>query len=373
MSPASLFAPLSVGPLSLNHRVVMAPLTRMRAGPGDVPSALNVEYYRQRATPGGLIIAEGSPISESARGMPATPGIYSPEQIAGWKAITQAVHEKGGLIFLQLWHVGRISHSSHQPGGKPPAAPSAIPAAGNAFKAGFEREPFETPRALTTAEVAQVIEDYRTAARNALEAGFDGVEIHGANGYLVEQFLHSRTNTRADGYGGSIENRARFLLEATQAAIEVWGADRVGVRLSPFGIANNSGETDPMPLYTHAVGELARLDLAYLHLIEPRASGAGQGEVDHKNVPSASELFRPLWPGVLIAAGNYKPDTAEATVAIGQADAIAFGRLFIANPDLPERIRRQAALNPYDRPTFYGGEEVGYTDYPALGVSVDAL
>lgn len=368
----SLLTPLAVGPYTLNHRVVMAPLTRMRAGPGDVPRALNVEYYRQRATPGGLIITEGSPISTSAKGMPATPGIHSPEQVEGWKAVIDAVHEAGGVIFLQLWHVGRISHSSHQPGGRPPVAPSAIPAAGNAVTASYERAPFETPHALTTAEVAGVIEDYRTAARNALEAGFDGVEIHGANGYLVEQFLQSPTNTRTDAYGGSIENRTRFLLEATQAAVDIWGADRVGVRLSPFGMANDSGEAEPLPLYSHAIRELANLNLAYLHLIEPRASGAGQGEVDHKNVPSASELFRPIWPGVLIAAGNYTPATAEATVAARQADAIAFGRFFIANPDLPERIRQKAPLNPYNRSTFYGGEATGYIDYPHLNASATA-
>lgn len=366
MEVQPLFTPLDVGPYTLGHRVVLPPLTRMRAGPGDVPHALNVEYYRQRATPGGLLITEGAPISESAKGMPATPGIYSPEQIAGWKAVTRAVHDEGGFIFLQLWHVGRISHSSHQPGRALPVAPSAIPAAGNAFTANFERVPFETPHALTTAEVADVVEDYRTAARNALDAGFDGVEVHGANGYLIEEFLQARTNTRTDAYGGSIANRSRFLLEVMEAVIDVWGADRGGVRLSPFGVANDSGEAEPEPLYHHVIGELAKLGLAYLHLIEPRASGAGQAEVDHKNVPSASELFRPVWPGVLIAAGNYRPETAATAIKAGYADAVAFGRLFIANPDLPERIRLDAPLNPYDRPTFYGGDAAGYTDYPRL-------
>lgn len=351
----------------------MAPLTRMRAGqPGDVPRALNVEYCRQRATAGGLIIAEGSPISETAKGMPATPGIYSPEQVLGWKAVTDAVRDAGGVIFLQLWHVGRISHSSHQPGGAPPVAPSAIAAAGNAYTATFERAPFETPHALTIAEIASVIESYRAAARNALAARFDGVEIHGANGYLVEQFLQSRSNTRTDAYGGSVENRVRFLLEVTEAVAEVWGPDRVGVRLSPFGIANDSGEPDPLPLYGVAIQALVKLDLSYLHLIEPRASGAGQADVDHKNVPSASELFRPIWPGVLIAAGNYTPASANAAIAAGHADAIAFGRLFISNPDLPERIRQGAPLNPYTRATFYGGGAEGHTDYPRLSASVGA-
>jgi N-ethylmaleimide reductase len=248
----------------------------------------------------------------------------------------------------------------------------AIAAGGNAYTATFERAPFETPHALTTTEIGGVIESYRAAAHNALAAGFDGVEIHGANGYLIEQFLQSRSNTRTDAYGGSIENRVRFLLEVTGAVADVWGHGRVGVRLSPFGIANDSGEADPLPLYRFAIQELAKLRLAYLQLIEPRASGAGQADVDHKNVPSASELFRPVWPGVLIAAGNYTPASANATIAARHADAIAFGRLFIANPDLPERIRQGAPLNPYNRATFYGGEAEGYIDYPRLSASVAA-
>jgi N-ethylmaleimide reductase len=345
----------------------MAPLTRMRAGqPGNVPTALSAEYYGQRASRGGLIIAEGAQISPSGQGMPATPGIHSPEQVAGWKGVTAAVHAKGGLIFLQLWHTGRISHSSHQPNGAAPIAPSAIAAKGDAFTANFTRVPFETPRALETAEIPGLIESYRLAARKAQVAGFDGVEIHGANGYLLEEFLQTRTNRRQDAYGGSIENRARLVLEVAAAVSSVWGSDRVGIRLSPFGIANDSGEAEPLPLYSHLIRELAKLGLGYLYLIEPRASGAGQAEVDHQNVPSASELFRPLWPGVLIAAGNYKRDTAETAVAGGTADAIAFGRLFIANPDLPERLRTGAPLNPYNRATFYGGGAAGYTDYPSL-------
>ena len=370
MTAQPLFSPLRLGPCTLAHRVVMAPLTRMRAGqPGDVPGALAVEYYRQRATPGGLLIAEGSPISATANGMPATPGIYSPEQVQGWAAVTDAVHDAGGLIFLQLWHVGRISHSSHQPGGARPVAPSAIAAAGNAFTAAFARAPYETPHALTITEIAGVIESYRDAARNALAAGFDGVEIHGANGYLIEQFLHRRSNARTDAYGGAIENRVRFLLEVADAVAGICGRERVGVRLSPFGIANDSGEAEPLPLYDFAIQALAKRGLAYLHLIEPRASGAGQAEVDHQNVPSASELFRPRWPGILIAAGNYTPASANAAIAAGSADAIAFGRLFISNPDLPERIRRGAPLTPYNRATFYGGGAEGYTDYPRLGAA----
>ncbi|MFG1396320.1 alkene reductase [Roseixanthobacter pseudopolyaromaticivorans] len=368
----TLFTPLALGPYQLAHRVVMPPLTRMRAGPGGVPRALNVEYYAQRATKGGLIIGEGSQISPMGQGMPGTPGIYSPEQIAGWKRVTDAVHAKGGLMFLQLWHVGRISHSSHLPGGALPVAPSAIAAAGNAFTSTFERVPFETPRALEADEIPALLESYAQAARNAIEAGFDGVEIHGANGYLLEQFLHARSNHRTDAYGGSIENRARLVVEVARAVADAVGAERTGIRLSPYGIANDSGEPEPMPLYTHLIGELAKVGLAYLHLIEPRASGAGQAEVDHKDVPSAAELFRSVWPRVLIAAGNFKPEGAQAMVAAGTADAIAFGRLFISNPDLPERIRLGAPLTPYNRATFYGGEEVGYTDYPRLNEAAAA-
>ncbi|CAM3953208.1 N-ethylmaleimide reductase, FMN-linked [Bordetella tumbae] len=365
----ALFSPLKLGAVQLTHRVVMAPLTRMRATPpGNVPNELNVEYYRQRASQGGLIITEGAQISPLGQGMPATPGIHSEAQIAGWKVVTKAIHDKGGFVFLQLWHVGRISHSSLL-NGQLPVAPSAIAAPGNAFTADFGRAPFETPRALETAEIAAVVEDYTRAALSAQRAGFDGVEIHGANGYLLEQFLQSRSNQRTDDYGGSIENRCRLMLEVARAVSAVFGSDRVGIRLSPFGVANGSGEGDPLLLYTYLIDRLAELDLAYLHLIEPRASGAGQADVDHQNVPFASELFRPHWPNALIAAGNYKPDTASTAIDANRADAVAFGRLFIANPDLPERARRRVGLNPYNRATFYGGGAEGYLDYPTFEAS----
>jgi N-ethylmaleimide reductase len=363
----SLFSPLQIGPYHLKHRLVMAPLTRMRAEkPSLSPRPLNVEYYAQRATPGGLIIAEASPVVATGFGSPGVPGIYSEQQIAGWRKVVDAVHAKGAFIFLQLWHVGRASHSSFQPGGALPVAPSAVPIAAE-FKtmtADGKAVDYETPRALETNEIPGVIDAYRQAAKNALEAGFDGVEIHGANGYLIEQFLQSKTNLRTDQYGGSIENRVRFLVEVTQAAIEVWGADRVGVRLSPYGIANGSGEADPMPLYTHAIKSLDPLGLAYLHFIEPRSSGAGRAEVNHQNVPSAMVLFRPMWSGKLITAGGFSGETANAAIAAGHADAIAFGRIFISNPDLPRRLQRGYPLTPYNRATFYGGEEKGYTDYP---------
>jgi N-ethylmaleimide reductase len=364
----ALFSPLKVGPYQLGHRVAMAPLTRMRAEkPGLAPRPLNAEYYAQRATPGGLIIAEASPVMATGFGSPGVPGIYTQAQAEGWRKVVDAVHAKGGVIFLQLWHVGRVSHSSFQPGGALPVAPSAVPISDDlkTMTADGKVVRYETPRALEISEIPGVIDAYRQAARNALQAGFDGVEVHGANGYLIEQFLQSKTNLRTDRYGGSIENRTRFLLEVTKAVIEVWGADRVGVRLSPYRVANGSGEADPMPLYTHAIQLLNPLGLAYLHFIEPRSSGAGRAEVNHQNVPSAMVLFRSIWNGVLITAGGFTGETAEAAISAGHADAIAFGRIFISNPDLPRRLREGFPLTPYNRATFYGGEEAGYTDYPA--------
>jgi N-ethylmaleimide reductase len=365
-----LFSPLQVGPYQLNHRVAMAPLTRMRAEkPSLAPRPLNVEYYAQRTTPGGLIIAEASPVMATGFGSPGVPGIYTQAQVEGWRKVVDAVHAKGGVIFLQLWHVGRVSHSSFQPGGVLPVAPSAVPISDDlkTMTADGKVVRYETPRALETSEIPGIIDAYRQAARNALQAGFDGVEVHGANGYLIEQFLQSKSNLRTDRYGGSIENRTRFLLEVTRAVIEVWGADRVGVRLSPYGVANGSGEADPMPLNTHAIQLLNPLGLAYLHFIEPRSSGAGRAEVNHQNVPSAMVPFRPVWNGVLITAGGFTGETAEAAISAGHADAIAFGRIFISNPDLPRRLREGFPLTPYNRATFYGGEEAGYTDYPAYG------
>jgi len=362
-----LFSPLKVGPYQLKHRVAMAPLTRMRAAkPSLAPRPLNAEYYAQRATPGGLIIAEASPVAATGFGNPGVPGIYSETQIAGWREVVDAVHAKGGIIFLQLWHVGRVSHSSFQPNGALPVAPSAVAISAEYKTVTADRKPttYETPRALETEEIPGIVAAFQQAARNAMAAGFDGVEIHGANGYLIEQFLQSRSNLRTDRYGGSIENRTRFLLEVTQAVIDVWGANRVAVRLSPYGIANDSGEPDPMPLYSYAIESLDRLGLAYLHFIEPRSSGAGRADVNWQNVPSAMTLFRPLWNGVLIAAGGFTGETAEAAIAAKHADAIAFGRIFISNPDLPRRLQHGYPITPYNRATFYGGEEVGYTDYP---------
>jgi N-ethylmaleimide reductase len=362
-----LISPLKVGPYQLKHRVALAPLTRLRAAkPSLAPRPLNAEYYAQRATPGGLLIAEASSVMASGFGHPGVPCIYSEPQVEGWKKVVDAVHAKGAFIFLQLWHVGRVSHSSFQPGGALPIAPSAV-AISDDFKtstADGKVVSYETPRALETDEIPGIVAAYKQAARNALAAGFDGVEIHGANGYLVEQFLQSRSNLRTDRYGGSIENRARFLLEVTQAAIDVWGANRVGVRLSPYGIANGSGEAEPMPLYKYVVEQLNPLGLAYLHFIEPRSSGAGRAEVNWQGVPSAMVLYRPIWKGVLITAGGFTGEAAEAAITQGHADAIAFGRIFISNPDLPLRLQHGYPLTPYDRKTFYGGDVAGYTDYP---------
>ena len=365
-----LFSPLKVGPYRLKHRVALAPLTRLRAEkPSLAPRPLNAEYYAQRATPSGLLIAEASSVMASGFGHPGVPCIYNEPQIEGWKKVVDAVHAKGAFIFLQLWHVGRVSHSSFQPGGALPIAPSAVAISDDLKTSTADGKivSYETPRALETDEIPGIVAAYKQAARNALAAGFDGVEIHGANGYLIEQFLQSRTNLRTDQYGGSIENRARLLMEVTRAVIDVWGADRVGVRLSPHGIANDSGEADPMPLYSHVIEALDSLGLAYLHFIEPRSSGAGRAEVNHQNVPSAMVLFRPMWRGVLISAGGFTGETAEAAIAAGHADAIAFGRIFISNPDLPRRLQYGFPLTPYNRATFYGGEEVGYTDYPVHG------
>ncbi|MFZ4125645.1 MAG: alkene reductase [Rickettsiales bacterium] len=362
----TIFDSLNVGDITLQNRVIMAPLTRMRAKqPGNIPHALNAEYYAQRAS-AGLIISEATQISPQGQGYPATPGIYSPEQVEGWKLVTDAVHEQGGKIFLQLWHVGRISHSSFQPNGDVPVSASAIAPTGKTFTAEWKQVPYETPRALETAELAGIVEDYRKAAANSKEAGFDGVEVHSANGYLLDQFLQDGTNKRTDAYGGSIENRARLLLEVVDAVVAVWGKGRVGVRLSPYGTFSDMSDSDPVALFSYVLDQLSARGIAYAHLIEPRATSAGGSDAVNADAPSTSQLFRAHFKGVFISAGGYTPENAKQAVESGQVDAVAFGRIFIANPDLPERISSGAALNPYNRATFYGGAEKGYTDYPFL-------
>lgn len=361
----TLFSPLAMGDAKLGHRVVLAPLTRMRATqPGNVPGPLNAEYYGQRASKGGMLIAEATQVMPEGQGYPHTPGIHTDAQEAGWKLVTDAVHAKGGLIYLQLWHVGRISHSSHQPGGKLPVGPSAIAANAKAMTAEWKTVPFEAPRALEDAEIPGIVAAFRAGAARAIRAGFDGVEIHGANGYLLEQFLQTHSNQRTGPYGGSLENRMRLHLEVTDAVVAEVGAGRTGIRLSPWGIANDSHDDDPATTYSALIKELAKRNLAFLHVIEPRASGIARGASDRVETPSSVSLARPLWPNVLIGAGGYERDSALEEVASGRADAVAFGRHFIANPDLPHRLERDIALTPYDRSTFYGGDAHGYTDYP---------
>lgn len=358
---SKLFTPAQVGPYSLSHRVVMAPLTRMRSGPGDIPGDLMVEYYAQRASAGGLIISEATPVSIRGYGYAGAPGIYSNTQIEGWKRVTDAVHAKGGRIMLQLWHVGRQSHVDLQPGGDAPVAPSAIRAEGHAYTPNGEAE-FSMPRALEPHEIPPIIEEFRDGAERALRAGFDGVEIHGANGYLPDQFLQDGSNTRTDDYGGPIENRARFLLEVTDAAISVWGADRVGVRLAPSGSYGSMSDSSPSATFGYVTGQLDRRAVAYLHVIEPRIKGIEL--IAEGQEPVATQHLRPKFSRTLIAAGGFTRESAAAIIEQGSADLVAFGRHFIANPDLPERFRRGLPLNRYDRSTFYGGDARGYTDYP---------
>ena len=362
-TPIDLLTPVQVGPYTLPNRIVMAPLTRNRAGEGNVPQDMNVQYYAQRAS-AGLIVAEGSQISAQAVGYPSTPGIHTQAQVEGWQKVTQAVHEQGGRIFLQLWHVGRISHPSLQPNGELPVAPSAIAPQGDAMT--YEgMKPFVTPRALETAEIPGIIEQYRQAAKNALAAGFDGVEIHSANGYLLDQFLRDGSNQRTDHYGGSVENRARLLLEVTEAVTEVWGGDRVGIRLSPSGSFNDMHDSNPEALFRYVGSALNRFNLAYLHLVEPRA------DANPDNPGIGAAFFRPLYHGTIISAGGYDKELGNAVLAQGEADLIAYGRWFISNPDLPKRFALDAPLNDYDRSTFYGGDAHGYIDYPFLEASLE--
>lgn len=364
-----LFSPLRVGDLQLSHRVILAPLTRMRSQqPGDIPQPLNAAYYAQRTTPGGLLISEATQISLLGKGYPAAPGIHSEEQIAGWRLVTDAVHAKGGHIFLQLWHVGRMSHTSLHPQAGASIAPSAVaPADGSkAMTADFAQVPFETPRALLLAEIPGVVEEYRIAAQNAKFAGFDGVEIHGANGYLLDQFLEDKSNHRTDQYGGSIPNRARLLLEVVDAVTQVWGNGGVGVRLSPFGRFLDMGDSNPVALFTHVIQQLSERHIAYVHVVESRVGNAGADDPIRGDAPRNVELFRKSFQGVFITAGGYNASTADQTIADNLADAVAFGRLFISNPDLPERFKQNTPLNGYDRSTFYGGSEKGYLDYPTI-------
>jgi N-ethylmaleimide reductase len=357
----TLFSPVQLGAINLSHRVVMAPLTRQRSEqPGDVPGPLMVEYYAQRASEGGLIISEATTVAITGRGYLGAPGIYSDEQVTGWKKVVDAVHAKGGRMLLQLWHVGRVAHVD-MTGGETPVGPSVVPFEGVAYtKNGWV--PVSPHRALQIEEIPGVIEQYRQGARRAKAAGFDGVELHSGNGYLLDQFLQDGSNQRTDAYGGSAENRARLLLEVTAAAVSVWGSDRVGVRMSPSTKFNGMSDTNPDATFGYAAEQLNRFGLAYLHLIEPRIKG--NVLIEDGLPPVAAAQMRKIFKSKIIAAGGFEPDTAEAIVEKGDADLVAFGRHFIANPDLPKRIRLRLPLNPYDRKTFYGGDAHGYTDYP---------
>jgi N-ethylmaleimide reductase len=369
-TPSILFEPVSLGRYRLPHRIVMAPLTRSRARqPGNVPTRLNACYYAQRAS-AALIIAEATQVSQQGQGYAWTPGIHSREQVEGWRLVTDAVHEAGGRIFLQLWHVGRISHPALQPDGMLPVAPSAIKPSGEAFIENEDGEaqlvPFVTPRALQIEEMPYIVQQYVRGAKNALNAGFDGVEVHSANGYLLDQFINSSTNWRSDKYGGAIENRARLLLQVVDAVCAVWGAGRVGVRLSPLGTFNDVGDDDPEAIFGYIAEELSYDDLAYLHVINPASAAFEQRIEPDRRTLRMLELMREKYRGTLIVAGGFDRDSAEEWLTRGRADLIAFGRKFLANPDLPERFRLQAALNVDDPSTYYGGGAKGYTDYPTL-------
>ena len=353
-----LFDSYKLGPITLANRIVMAPLTRNRAVAGLVPNPLAIEYYGQRAS-AGLLVTEASQVSQQGQGYQDTPGIYSREQVAGWRKVTDRVHERGGRIFLQLWHVGRISHVSLQPDNGAPVAPSAVRANGKTFVGGTFADVSE-PRALTLEEIPGIVESFKRGAANSLEAGFDGVEIHGANGYLLDQFAKDGTNKRTDAYGGSIENRARLVIEVAKAVAATAGADRTGIRLSPVTPANDVSDSNPQPLFEHIVDQLNALKLVYIHVIEGATGGA------RDNAAFDYGSLRKRFSGTYIANNGYDLALANKVLDANAADLIAFGKPFISNPDLVERLKQGAPLNEADRATFYGGGAKGYTDYPAL-------
>ena len=358
--PQALFEPVHLGSLHLANRMVMAPLTRNRAGVGLVPGLFAVEYYAQRAT-AGLIIAEATQVSAQAQGYAGTPGCYSDDQVRGWRKVTDAVHAKGGTIVVQLWHTGRVSHTSFQKDGQAPVGPSAIRAKTKTFLAGQGMVDVSTPRALELQEIPGIVECFRYAATRAIAAGFDGVEVHGAHGYLLDAFLRDGTNHRSDSYGGSIENRARLLIEVTKACAEAIGAGRLGVRISPVSTAGDSHDSAPQPLFNHVAQELSALGIAYLHVVEGETGGA------RDSLPFDYAALRDRFDGAWMVNNGYDRAMAMEAVASGRADLVSFGRLFIANPDLVARFRTEAPLNALmGQETFYGGGAHGYTDYPSL-------
>jgi N-ethylmaleimide reductase len=355
--------------------MVMAPLTRMRAAAGGIATALMSDYYSQRAS-AGLIITEGTAVSPQAHGYPASPGIYTADQISAWQAISDRVHAMQGRIIMQIQHNGRGSLTAYNSDGSLPVAPSAIPYVGKVYTPRFEPLVPPTPRALETSEIPALIGTFTNAATNAVAAGFDGVEIQGANGHLIDQFLCDGSNRRLDDYGGTVANRSRFLLDIVDTTIAAIGAHRVGIRLSPYGRYGGISDSDPIALFTHVLHELSARNIAYLHLIEARGAEIGITDELRPDAPHIATLFRHAFSGPLISAGAYTPSSGARAVSDGQADAIAFGRLFIGNPDLVARVRQGASLNAADRSTFYGGAARGYTDYPNLsrqpGIEVGA-
>lgn len=358
--PVHVFSPLQLGAITTPNRIFMAPLTRCRAEPLNVPSDLIAQYYQQRAS-AGLIITEATSVSPRGFGYPNTPGIFTDAHIAGWRKTTEAVHHAGGRIFLQLWHVGRISHPSYQPNSELPVAPSAIRPRGKVFT-GTAMEEYVTPRALDLSEIPAIISEYVHGARCAHEAGFDGVEIHNANGYLLDQFLRDGTNQRGDRYGGSIANRARLTLEVTEAVAEVWGPDRVGIRFSPGGVFNDMRDSDPLATFGHVLRELDHLGLAYAHVTQVTAQDIAHGA----QAGIGPRELRSAYRGNIVSAGGFTQETGNQAISEGWADAIAYGVPFLSNPDLPERFRRNAPLNAPDEATFYASGPAGYTDYPFL-------
>ncbi len=366
MTKSTLFDTLSLGDLNLPNRIVMAPLTRNRALPdGDVPHALNAEYYAQRAS-AGLIISEAAQISPEGKGYAWTPGIYNDAQVDGWRRVTDAVHAKDGRIFIQLWHVGRISHTSLLPNGQAPVAPSALTAEAQTFD-GTAFVPTSKPRALETSEMSRVVDDYRKAAINAKNAGFDGIELHAANGYLLDQFLRDGANKRTDAYGGSIENRSRLLFEVLDTLTEVWPAGRIGVRLSPFSHAGDLDDSDPMSTFSYVIKKISDLGIGYLHLVEGETGGT-------RDLPKGASIaaLRSQFKGIYMANNGYNQELATNAVENGDVDLVAFGRPFIANPDLVERLAQSTRLNDIDPTTLYGGGAKGYTDYPTQTEEVAA-
>lgn len=361
----SLFRPIVLGALALPHRIIMPALTRMRAGSGGVPGPFAAEYYGQRAG-AAMIITEATAISVQGHGYPAMPGIYTAGQVRGWRAVTDAVHDRGGRVALQIVHHGRWSHSSYNSDGSLPVAPSEVTPPGMAFGPAFNTLPYEMPRALSLAEIAFIVSNFRQAARLAMDAGFDAVEVHGANGFLIDQFLQDGSNLRTDAYGGSIERRARFLFEVLDGVAADIGAGRVGLRLSPHGSLGGLSDSDTEPHFRHAIRELNQRGLAWLHLVEPRASAIGLADDASVDRANNAAMFRADFSGPLITAGGYSVKAGAQAVSSGLADAVAFGRMFIANPDLVERIRRGAPLNAFNRAAAYGGGAEGYTDYPSL-------